>query len=70
MIFIYQFSGAVNSDGKDKKLIETALDGLGDYLYEIKKQNKNAVIRFSYDPYYNGNSDKEASLSMIETHIK
>ena len=67
---ISQFSGAVNSEGKDKQLTQVALDGLNDFLYEIKKQNKNAVIRFAYDPYYNGNSNKEPSLSTIETHIK
>ena len=67
---ISQFSGAVNSDGEDKKLTDKALNGLDDYLYEIKKENKNAVIRFSYDPNYEGNTNKEASLSTIETHIK
>ena len=67
---ISQFSGAVNSDGKDKKLTDTALNGLDDYLYEIKKQNKNAVIRFSYDASYAGNTNKEASLTTIETHVK
>lgn len=67
---ISQFSGAVNSDGEDKELTEVALDGLDEFLYEIKKQNKNAVIRFSYDPTYNGNTDKEASLTTIEKHIK
>ena len=27
-------------------------------------------IRFTYDPNYDGNLDTEASMSMIETHIK
>ena len=67
---ISQFSGAVNSDRVDKKITDIALNGLDEYLYEIKKENKNAVIRFSYDPNYNGNRDKEPSLSMIQTHIK
>ena len=67
---ISQFSGAVNSDGEDKKLTDIALNGIDNYLYEIKKENKNAVIRFSYDPNYEGNTNKEASLSTIETHIK
>ena len=67
---ISQFSGAVNSDGVDKKITDIALNGLDNYLTEIKKQNKNAVIRFSYDPNYNGNQNKEPSLSTIETHIK
>ena len=67
---ISQFSGAVNSDGKDKKLTSTTLDGLDSFLSYIKKDNKNAVIRFSYDPKYAGNENKEASLTTIETHIQ
>ena len=67
---ISQFSGAVNSDGVDKKLTDSALNSIDNYLAQIKKENKNAVIRFYYDPNYEGNLDTEASLSMIETHIK
>lgn len=67
---ISAFSGAVNSDREDKKLTEKALTGLDNYLYQIKKENKNAVIRFSYDPKYAGNINKEPSLKTIETHIK
>ena len=65
-----EFSGAVNSDKVDKKLTDYALNSIDDYLSEIKKENKNAVIRFTYDPDYSGNLDKEASMSMIEQHIK
>ena len=65
-----EFSGAVNSDRVDKKLTDYALKSIDQYLAEIKKENKNAVIRFTYDPNYEGNLDKEASMSMIETHIK
>ena len=67
---ISQFSGAVNSDKVDKKLTDIALNGLDNYLYELKKQNKNAVIRFCYDPNYEGKKDQEPSLTTIETHIK
>ena len=67
---ISEFSGAVNSDRKDKKLTDIVLNGLDEFLYKIKKENKNAVIRFSYDPRYAGNTDKEPSLSTIETHVK
>lgn len=66
---ISQFSGVVNSEGVDKKLTDISLNGLDNYLYEIKKQNKNAVIRFCYDPNYEGNTNKEPSLTTIETHI-
>ena len=67
---ISEFSGAVNSDRVDKKLTDFALKSIDQYLSEIKKENKNAVIRFTYDPNYDGNLDKEASMSMIETHVK
>ena len=67
---ISQFSGAVNSEGTDKKITDVALNGLDEYLYQIKKENKNAVIRFSYDPNYGGNKNKEPPLSIIEIHIK
>ena len=65
-----EFSGAVNSDKVDKKLTYFALNSIDGYLSEIKRENKNAVIRFTYDPDYSGNLDKEASMSMIEHHIK
>lgn len=67
---ISQFSGKVNSDGKDKSLTETALNELEKYLDEIKKEQKNAIIRFAYDPNYGGKTNKEPELSMIEEHIK
>ena len=57
-----EFSGAVNSDGVDKKLTDYALNSIDKYLSEIKKENKNAVIRFTYDPNYAGNLDTEASM--------
>ena len=65
-----EFSGAVNSDRVDKKLTDFALNRIDLYLSEIKKENKNAIIRFTYDPNYDGNLDTEASMSMIKTHIK
>jgi len=67
---ISEFSGAVNSDGKDIKLTDNALNRLDEYLNKIKLENKNAVIRFSYDPNYGGKTNTEPSLSMIEEHIK
>ena len=55
---ISEFSGQVNSDQKDKILTETVLKGLDDYLSEIKKQNKNAIIRFCYSPGFGNQKDK------------
>ena len=67
---ISEFSGAVNTDKQDKKLTDIALNGLDEYLNTIKLENKNAIIRFSYDPNYGGKSNIEPSLEMIEEHIK
>lgn len=65
---IGQFSGKVNSDKKDKKLTDKALNALDEYLTSIKLQNKNAIIRFAYD--YDGQKDMEPEFSMMLTHIK
>ena len=66
---ISQFSKAVNGN-KDMEFTQTALDKLDEFINNIKINNKNVVIRFSYDPKYEGNKNKEASMEMMETHIK
>ena len=66
---ISAFSKAVNGK-EDKELTDTVLDGLNDFLKDIRKENKNAVIRFAYDPHYDGHRDKEPSMSMMKSHIK
>ena len=66
---ISQFSKVSNND-KDKELTEITLNGLDEYLSKLKTENKNAVIRFSYDPGFDGAINNEASLEMIEKHIK
>ena len=63
-----QFSKKVNGD-KDLEITQTALDKLDKYLGKIKSENKNAVIRFAYDPNYAGGVNLEPSLEMIKTHI-
>ena len=66
---ISQFSKA-NNGYDDWELTETALTKLEELLNKIKSENKNLVIRFSYDSGYKGNSNKEASMTMIERHIQ
>ena len=66
---ISQFSKVVNGE-KDKELTDETLIKLEEFLSKIKLENKNAVIRFSYDKGYNGNKDYEPSMEMIEIHIK
>ena len=66
---ISRFSKA-NNGYDDWELTETALTKLEELLNKIKSENKNLVIRFSYDSGYKGNSNKEASMTMIERHIQ
>lgn len=68
-IDISAFSKAVNGD-RDKPLSQASLDGLETLLTFLKEQDKNAVVRFAYDPYYGGKKDNEPAPQMILTHIK
>ena len=56
-IDISAFSAAVNG-AADKQISSAALDGLRELLMFLKSRDKNAVVRFAYDPYYNGAKDK------------
>jgi len=68
-IDISSFSAAVNGES-DKLLNQTALDGLQELLSYLKERDKNAVVRFAYDAYYNGGKDKEPALPIILEHIR
>ncbi len=67
-IDISAFSAAVNGNA-DKLLTQAALDGINDLLLFLKEKDKNAVVRFAYDPSYDGAKDKEPSLAIILQHI-
>lgn len=68
-IDISAFSAAVNGD-VDKPFTPAALDGLNDLLSFLKNMDKNAVVRFAYDPSYGGAKDKEPALQIILRHIE
>ena len=68
-IDISAFSAAVNGEA-DKQLTLAALNGINDLLSHLIGLDKNAVVRFAYDPSYGGAKDKEPSLSMILRHIE
>ena len=68
-IDISAFSAAVNG-AADKQISSAALDGLRELLMFLKSRDKNAVVRFAYDPYYNGAKDKEPDMQMILKHIE
>ena len=66
---ISAFSGAVNGTG-DRLLTQAALDGLGGLLSYLKTKDKNAIVRFAYDPSYGGKKDQEPALEIILQHIQ
>ena len=68
-IDISAFSKAVNGEA-DKPLTKAALDGLDGVFKFLKEKDKNAVVRFAYDPSYGGSKDKEPALQTILKHIE
>ncbi len=66
---ISEFSAAVNG-GSDLPLSQAATDGLDDLLSYLKENDKNAVVRFAYDPGYNGSANKEPALDVILRHVE
>lgn len=68
-IDISAFSKAVNNVA-DKPLTQTALDGLTGLLSFLKGKDKNAVVRFAYDPSYGGQKNKEPDFQMVLKHVE
>ena len=67
-IDISAFSAAVNGSA-DKLLTDKALADLDGLLSYLNEKEKNAVVRFAYDPSYNGAKDKEPAQEIILKHI-
>ena len=68
-IDISAFSEAVN-DWEDRLLTDKALNGLDELLSYLKANGKNAIVRFAYDPGYNGKSNQEPAQEIILKHIE
>lgn len=66
---ISAFSTAVNHVA-DKPLTDDALEGLDSLLFCLKENDKNAIVRFAYDPGYNGSADKEPALEVMLEHVE
>ncbi len=66
---ISAFSEAVNK-AADKPVTDEALKGLDALLFFLKENDKNAIVRFAYDPGYNGSADKEPALEVMLGHVK
>lgn len=65
---ISAFSAEVNNVA-DKLVTDEALEGLDALLFYLKENDKNAIVRFAYDPGYNGSADKEPSLDVMLGHV-
>ena len=66
---ISAFSAAANNVA-DKPLTDNALKGLDALLSCLKENDKNAIVRFAYDPGYNGSADKEPALDVMLGHVE
>ena len=52
------FSAAVNGK-EDMPLTQKAVDGLDGLLAYLRENDKNAIVRFAYDPKFGGSENKE-----------
>ncbi len=68
-IDISAFSNATSGNG-DKELTKAALDGIENVLKYLRERDKNAIVRFAYDPKYGGSANKEPSLQTMLKHIE
>ncbi len=66
---ISAFSAVVNNVA-DKPLTDDALEGLDALLSFLKENDKNAIVRFAYDPGYIGSADKEPALEIMLEHVE
>lgn len=63
------FSAAVNGK-EDMPLTQKAVDGLDGLLAYLRENDKNAIVRFAYDPKFGGSENKEPSLGVMLGHVR
>lgn len=68
-IDISNYSSAYNKQS-DIEFSDNDLKYLDNILNSFYNKEKNVIIRFSYDPYFEGKSNMEASLDTMVSHIK
>lgn len=68
-IDISEFSSSAG--GTDKPLTDSALNGVRGLLQELKSREKSAIVRFAYDPKFEGKKDMEpADFNVLLGHIR
>lgn len=56
--------------GVSKPLTQDMLDAFEGMLDDVRKRGHSAIVRFAYDPWYNGTKNCDPDQSMILTHLK
>ncbi len=56
--------------GVSQPLTQDMLDAFDSMLDNVRKRGKSAVVRFAYDPWYNGSKNCDPDQSLILTHLK
>ena len=64
---VAEFSGSYNKK-RDEELSEDMLLALDGLLAEMERKQENAIVRFSYDPWFSGKKTYEPSMEMILRH--
>lgn len=65
---ISAFSAAAG--GADKPLTQAALDGIDGLLADMRRREKNAVIRFAYAPEFGGMKNAEPEFGVMLNHVR
>ncbi len=55
--------------GVSQPLTQDMLDAFDSMLDDVRKRGKSAVVRFAYDPWYNGSKNCDPDQSLILTHL-
>ncbi len=61
---------AADGRGTTQDLTEAMLNSFRAYLDKIRATNSTIIVRFSYDPWYNGKGNMEPSQEWILKHVK
>lgn len=56
--------------GVSQPLTQDMLDAFEAMLDGVRKRGKSAIVRFAYDPWYNGTKTCDPDQSLILTHLK
>lgn len=56
--------------GVSQPLTQDMLDAFDSMLDDVRKRGKSAIVRFAYDPWYNGAKNCDPDQSVILNHLK